>query len=219
MRGSIARRAHGAILLSLLLAGGPALAQEAVPVEAGAAAKKGLEVFRRLLTEKTSGELGFATPAQADKAGLGMPFREYLVGLNDLAAWTTAGDAAKLLRGGDEYTFPVLVGEDVRSSISVARIDAAWKPVSFGSPGRARTISEVRAASARDGKAAASFSLVVVPALYVQFLGRLEGGRLLLTPLRDDQSVEFKKGAELPAEVVFGKLAPLARKLQQGPVR
>jgi hypothetical protein len=218
MRSSTVLGGRLAIALALLLAAGPALAQEPVPEEALSAAKSGLEVFRRLLNEKNSGELGFASTAQVKEARVGVPFREHLVRLDELAAWKADGDAARLLRGGDEYLFPVLVGGEVRSSISVARVETTWKPVSFGSPGRTRTVSEVRAASARDGKTS-DFSLVVVPALYVQFLGRLEGGRLWLTPLRDDQSLEFKKGAELPAELVFGKLAPLASKLQQAPAR
>jgi hypothetical protein len=186
---------------------------------AGVAAAAALAAYTKLVTPENYRSLGFETPDEIQRAGLGEPLADYFVRLDELQRYQPGSNAAALLQRSPQFLFPIHVGEATRSSLTVARVEREWKGVAFGSPGFIRSLSAVRSAKAAElAKAAHSFFLVRVPALQLNFVGHRQDQELLLTPTADDGRFGFKAGSTLPAAKVFETILPAAKSHDGSPI-
>jgi len=177
-----------------------------------------LTVFPKLVTRNNFRALGFDHLEDVQSAKLGEPLRDFFVPLDELKRYAPGVDPRGLIKSGQALLFPVLVGDAVRSSISVSLVKDTWKATSYGAPKLTRYITDARAAKAAETQLAPSaFFVVRVPALMVSFVGHSDAGVLLLTPIVDDARFGFKAGATLPAGQVFEKLQPAAQKHDGSP--
>lgn len=180
--------------------------------EAYVAAAQSLQTFQAMVTDQNFRQMGFATPAEAKIATLGQPLPVAMVQLDDLRAYRPGNDPAALLRDLHKMIFPVLVSNQVRSSITVERRDSRWQGTSFGAPTLAgMTESARRASSSASGVAPTSYVLVHVAALNRHYLGHRAGNRLILTTIVDDPVLKLPAGRDIPAADAFGALAPVAQ--------
>ena len=96
-------------------------AQNQAPEEALLTAEKGLAQFKNLVTETNYKDFGFETAEEIHNATLGEPIREFMVGLDELKGYRSEDDPKILLKGGDEYTYPVTAANHVRASLTVGK--------------------------------------------------------------------------------------------------
>jgi len=182
-------------------------AQNQAPEEALLTAEKGLEQFKNLVTETNYKDFGFETAEEIHNATLGEPIREFMVGLDELKGYRSEDDPKILLKGGDEYTYPVTAANHVRASLTVGKKGDRWKLVSFGSPHTSKLIAKTLERRCTERLPRSSYFIVKVPALYYFFLGYRQGDRLLIIPLSDDRKLDFKTGRTIPSERAFALLS------------
>jgi len=174
-------------------------------------ARQALGTLAKLASGQNYRALGFGAADEARSATLGAPSRVVMVRLDELKEYA-GGDAERLLHAVDRVTFPVEVGGQTRSSLTVTRVDGRWQAESFGAPQYARLLTEARARLAeRAGVSAAEVFEAQVPSLNVRFVGARAASGLLLAAVADDARFGFKRGDAVPAAEALGKLVAAAR--------
>jgi len=180
--------------------------------EAQKAASGALATFGQLVTEDNYRAMGFDSLGEVGVARLGEPLRVFMVRLDHLQKYEPGSDPNKILSGGDQVIYPVTVGEQVRSSVTVHKVKGTWKAFDFGSPTLVKMLAKVRTYSADSTKLAiSSYFVVRVSALNLHFIGHRADGVLMLTPLFDHPGYRFKARVTMPADKVFEALLPVAR--------
>ncbi|NQT93331.1 MAG: hypothetical protein HQ559_11270 [Lentisphaerae bacterium] len=198
-----------AILLGIVLAVTPAAGAD--KEEMARDAQGALKTMRSLVTEQTYKLLGFDSPGEAETAKLGEPMQVFMVRLDDLREYKDGADVGDMLRGGDEYIFPVEVNRKTRASIVMMGKDR-MKAVAFGWPNRTRLLTEYRGMVAERAKVSPSSIFVVrIPALNRYFVAfEDEEGMLMMAPILDDAGLGVKAGEILSADRIFEALLPEA---------
>lgn len=179
--------------------------------DAQSAATRALDTFRKLVTRDNFKELGFESLDEASAAALGEPRRVFDVRLDQLREYREGTDADRLLNDANRIVYPVVVREQVRSSISVEKKDGKWRAVDFGNTGLAKQISATTRAMAANQRPEDTPVLVHVLPFNLYFLGHHLESRLLLTPLADYSTFNLKAGTTTPANDVMAALAVFAR--------
>lgn len=191
-----------------------AMFPEEVAVEkTRAVASAALPTFRQLVAQqKNYREMGFDSPDEISKASVGDPFQVFMVRLDELSKYNENQDPNGLLHERKQFLYPVVVGNQVRSSITVASTAKGWEATSFGGFNRIKMLSKVRADSIETSKLAPSaYFLVEVPGLKLVFVGYRAGGVLMLSPLLNDPSFNFREGVAMPASRAFTTLRPAVK--------
>ncbi|MBZ5614664.1 MAG: hypothetical protein LAO23_11695 [Acidobacteriia bacterium] len=174
-------------------------------------ASKSLAQFRQLITEQNYERMGFKSMQEVQSSSLGSPLQVFKVRLDELQKYTTDTNPDKLIHGGDEFLYPVLFENQVRSSVLVADVAGTWKAVSFGKSDSTKVITTVRDRALPQGAAVTSRFLVQIPALNLSFIAYRAAEKLMLTPLFDDSRFNFKVEQSLPADEVFKRILPAAK--------
>lgn len=217
MKSAIMRTA--ACTLGLLLSLGAAdAAAQTPPARASSEALEGarrsareaLSTFAQLVTPRNALEMGFEKPDDVRSATVGAPLPEFQIRLDDLKGYAAGTNPGRLLHESGLFLFPVLVGEQVRSSLTIQHERGAFKAVAFGAPGFMRQTSRAVGGIGDAAERSEAF-LVRIPALNVFFVGYSDGGKLLFASVLDDPRFDLKSGEPLPAEKVLERLAPAAR--------
>ena len=188
--------------------------QERVATEVVAVGATALSTFRALVKQqKNYREMGFESLDEIDRATLGDPLAVFFVRLDELGKYADGQDPGPLLHRRTQVMFPVLVGEAVRSSLTLGSGAKVWQPVAFGGPNKIRLLASTRAASSRNTKLTlAEYFAVEIPGLKLVFLGhRSPTGVLMLTPVLDNAAFKFKAGVTLPSAEVFAATRAAAR--------
>ena len=176
------------------------------------AAREALNTFAQLVTPENARDMGFEKPDEVRSATVGAPLPEFQVRLDELQGYAAGANPARLLHETELFLFPVLVGERVRSSLTIQHERGSFKAVAFGAPRFMRHASEVVAkipgAAERRGESA---FLVRIPALNVFFVAFRDGDRLLFASVLDDSRFDLKSGEPVPAEKVLERLVPAAK--------
>jgi len=181
--------------------------------EAFVAATQSLQAFRAIVTAQNFRQMGFLSLAEVKIATLGPPLPVAMVQLDDLRAYRPGNDPAALLRDLHKIVFPILVNNQVRSSITVERRESRWQGTSFGAPTLAGMTERARrASSSASGVAPSSYVLVHVAALNRHYLGHRAGNRLILTTIVDDPVLRLPAGRDIPAADLFAALVPIAQR-------
>ena len=188
------------------------------PQEAHDEAQRSLPGLRQMVTPETFRRLGFESVEEAGKAELGTPMRIFMIRLDRLKEYAPAANPAELLVDTNQLRYPVTVDGQVRTSVVMHLIEGKWQVAKFGRPALTRGLTEtVRRHAAPGGTSQEPSFEVNIPALNLYFTGQQAGGRLLLTPVVDDDRFGFKQGETLEAQQVFAKLVPYAKELKTGP--
>lgn len=183
-----------------------------VPPEVVAVGEKALSTFRTLVPKGRYQRAGFKNAEQLRKATLSTPMMEAFIPLLPLKSYNPQKKAEDLLSPTQRVRFPIAVGDGVVASITLGQVKGEWKPVRYGDASKSATIQRVLGVQMRARSAhPLSFFEVTVPALGVFFLGHFQGGRLLLTPLRNDARFGFVQGKTEDGRVALTKLVPAAQ--------
>ncbi len=172
------------------------------------AAARGLDTFRKLVTNDNFKEMGFESMAEVSSASLGEARHVFSVGLEQLKGFAPGGDANRMLADANQEFYPVMVGDQARSSVSVEQRDGKWRATSFGSARMSRQLGQM---SRSLTQSAEKPILVHVQPFNLYFVGQRSDNRLMLTPLGDYSSFNLKAGATMSAEEVFTALVPVAQ--------
>jgi hypothetical protein len=217
VRSVIMRIAACSIGLLLSLAAADAAAQtpparvSAETLEgARRAAREALSTFAQLVTPRNARDMGFEKPDEVRSATVGALLPEFQIRLDELQGYTAGTNPGGLLHESGLFLVPVLVGEQVRSSLTIQHERGAFKAVAFGAPGFILLASHVIGGIAGAAERKEAF-LVRIPALNVFFVAYPDGDKLLFASVLDDPRFDLKSGEPLPAEKVLERLIPAAR--------
>jgi hypothetical protein len=180
---------------------GQSSAQASVP-QAQDAARGGIAVLQKLVTDQNYREMGFDSRDDVSRAGIGEPWSMFNIGLDQLKRYQPNADVNALLAPSADTIFPVTVNGQVKSSITVTKGEGGYKASSFGNAPVVKELSKHR-------QSAGSF-VVRVPALNMYYVGSRVEGRLMLTPIIDDTRLKFQAGVAVPAEQLLEQLARIA---------
>jgi hypothetical protein len=170
------------------------------------AAVLAIHVLRKLVDTENFKMLGFETLEEVNQAKLGPPLAVFNIGLEQLKGYKSGQDVASLLTKTSESVYPVLVNDQVRSSVTIVRREGGYEPSSFGN---ADVVKRLMMALRKTESGTAAF-IVRVPALNVYFLGSGAGGEIRLAPIIDDPRIELRAGEARPAGAILNQLVPLA---------
>jgi hypothetical protein len=174
-------------------------------------ARASLSTLHALVMTDAPSKRGFESADEAARADLAEPFPMQTIGLKALSAYRQGQDPRALLVNENVVLYPVVVGADVRSSITLQHQGEAWEAVSFGRMGLARSVAAARARLvAAAGVSSGDISLVEVPGMSIHMLNHTENGTPVLTTLEDVHGTSLRAGQTLPASDVLTQLAPLA---------
>ena len=169
------------------------------------AASSGIGVLLKLVNDQNYRAMGFDSVDEVKQAQLGQPFDVFNIGLDQLKGYRTGANANSLLSKSAETIYPVTVGGQVKSSVTIVQKDGGYQPSSFGNAEVIKSLSRYRR-----GDLAANDFVVRVLALNMYFLGRKVEDRLFLTPVVEDPRSKLRPGEAVPAEIVLEELVPLA---------
>ncbi len=141
-----------------------------------------------LIAENNYRSLGFAAYPGKGSLRLGQSLPVYNVGLDDCKNYHADTGARDLFSEVAERVYPVLVGGEERSSVRVRNSAGRWEVVGFGHPRWTRASAVQRKLAAGAQGAERDYFIVDIPALYLCFVGWLEGDVVQLAPVRDDFS-------------------------------
>jgi hypothetical protein len=202
------------LFIALLLPAAQARAQGAVAPfsETLPVAQKALKTFSRLVTKENYKRMGFEDPEEVRMATLGAPLQDFIVRLDKLKNYAPGGRLDELLKATDQVIYPVLVKDQVRSSITISKTGESWKAVSFGGPNFIKLISGTLAENTKTTRLDSSaYQVIRVPSLNLFFLGFRLNNELIFVPVTDNARLKFKAGAGMKAENVFSALLPEAK--------
>ena len=173
------------------------------------AAELGLATLRKLITEDNFAAMGFESVEEVSAASLGDPLEIFYVPLDQLKAYQPQGEIEGMLLNSGRIIFPVIVEEQVRSSVTVSGAGTTWRATEYGGPMLMKALAKVR-------KVGNEF-VVSVPALNLYFVAKRSDKELFLTPILDDARFEFLAGNALSAKEVFERILPAAREQEDLP--
>jgi hypothetical protein len=225
------------VIASILLGVAPALAQESLkPVEISAdvlkmerTAKpdaKWYQARNSAILELTQAAgngkwqaLGFEMEPRNTTLTPLDPLPEAVVHVEKLRDYDPARNPDELMRLSNRITFPLLSGNRVLMSITLAPRGSGWRTTSFGSAPLIRAVMRARLKLALlsgpgelllPGKRA-NYRIVTVTALNQFFLAADGPSGLYLAPLFDVPHLGFTQGTPMRAREVFQKLLPAAK--------
>jgi hypothetical protein len=162
------------------------------------AAQAGLVALQSLVQQDNFQGLGFSSVDQVRSAQLGTPMSLFSVRLDTLTAYQGSGDPSILLQDAHKTIYPVMVDQQVVSSVAVTQRGDGWRATDFGNSALTRALMAHR-------QSQGDFA-VWVPALKIYFTARGTGNALTLTPIMDDPRFDLKSGDGIPASNVFAAL-------------
>ena len=174
------------------------------------AARLALENFRTLVNKSNYKDLGFQSLDEVKKATLGPSLQVFMVGLGQLKEYQPGQDPQKLFIEIGRVIYPVMVDDQLRTSLEVEKSGEEWQGTSFGNPNLIQMLSRVRQEK--------TDFVVWIPALNLYFIGSKPTGELLLVPVLDDPQLKLFAGKAIPAGEAFAQILPTAKE-HDGPVR
>src|ERR1035437_1127250 len=214
MRGANNMQLLLSLFIALLLTvaqthaqGAAAPFNETLPV-----AQKALKTFSRLVTKENYKRMGFEDPEEVRTATLGVPLQDFIVRLDKLKSYAPGGRLDDILTATDQVIYPVLVKDQVRSSITISKSGESWQAVSFGGPNFIKLISSTLAENTKTTRLDSSaYQVIRVPSLNLFFLGFRLNNELMFVPVTDNARLKFRAGAGIKAENVFSAILPEAK--------
>jgi hypothetical protein len=170
------------------------------------AAKQGLETLKKLVDAENYKAMGFESADEVKNATLGAPVKVFLVRLDQLREYQNGSDPNKLLTDINRTVFPVLVRDQVKSSIAVEGQNGKWSAVSFGDADWIKKVAQTIPTPQP-----ATPVIVHVAFLNTYFVGQRVNNKLTLTNVTPLPNTRFSEQVTMPAEEVFSLLVPIAK--------
>ena len=164
------------------------------------AATNAVSLLRKLVNEQNYKSLGFKTVDEVRRAQLGEPMEVYYLGLERMKSFQAGDDAKGLLTPSLEMIYPVTVGGDVRTGVTIVHKEQGYESSSFGNAEIVKRLAGYR-------QSAKEFA-VHIPAFNLYFVGRPVNSHVLLVPIANNPRLKAQAGEATPLEVVVDQLRP-----------
>jgi hypothetical protein len=164
------------------------------------AAENAIGVLQKLVNEQNYRNLGFQSVEEVKQARLGQPMEIYNIGLERMKDYPAGQDPSKLLTSSAETLYPVTVGGNVRTGLTIIRKDRGYEISSFGKADIVKRLTGYR-------QSPGEFA-VRIPALGMYFVGRCVDARVVLVPIGNDPRLKVQAGEAAPLQVVVDQLRP-----------
>ena len=175
-------------------------------------AQEALKTFSRLVTKENFRRMGFESLEEVRSVTLGAPMQDFIVRLDKLKKYEPGVNPDELLTATNQVIYPVLVKDQVRSSITISKTGESWKAVSFGGPNFIKLISSTLKENTKTTRLASTeYQVIRVPSLNLFFLGFRLNNELMFVPVMDNTRLKFKAGAGMKAENIFSAILPEAK--------
>jgi hypothetical protein len=164
------------------------------------AATNAVSLLQKLVNEQNYKNLGFRTVDEVKFAQLGQPMEVYYLGLERMKSYQTGEDPNNLLTPSSELIYPVTVGGDVRTGVTIIHKEHGYESSSFGNADIVRRLTGYR-------QSAKEFA-VHIPAFNLYFVGRPVNSHVLLVPIANNPRLKAQAGEATPIEAVVDQLRP-----------
>ncbi len=184
-------------------------------------------ISRSQVREAIDSFANFVDPAEVPEFGLnsiaeirslkgGKQFKRYIIDLNDIQKYKAGEDVGKMIK---EYpAIEVALVNDsghIRTAVEFVKYNGKWKAAAWGSSPEFTMVidaqSYIKDTVINQGK------LIRIPALHISFIAISSGAGLEFFILKDDDSLQFKKGEKKLSTDVILKLVPIAKTLDELP--
>jgi hypothetical protein len=196
--------------------------------EQQSAAGAALGTLQAMAAGEGFSELGFKSAAEAREATLGPELQVFVVDWAGLKDYAPGADPNALLTQSSDHVYPVVIGREVRSSVTLQQTADGFRPAAFGDSGMIRAFQSAQARGRQAPppqspklapdippatlKGAEADFIVRIPPLGLVFVGtRDTGEQLVLTPIADQPEFGLTAGGISYAAPIFERLAPVAR--------
>jgi hypothetical protein len=180
-------------------------AQEEVAQDAGA--DKTHQALKKL--PKQLLEMINLTEEEAAQSTRGEKLKVYEISFIKLEKFKAGDNAKALLIHNNEIVYPIYVGNELKTALSVRKVKNEWQTASMGS-GEIQFLEKIRKEHAQANKLnLKSYYIVRVNSLYMSFLGYDKGNEMVLIPTHESQDPQLIVGKEMPADEVFIRLQDL----------
>ena len=167
------------------------------------AAQDAIGVLQKLVNAENYKSLGFDSVDEVKQAQLGQPMEIFNIPLDKLKSYQSGSDPNSLLSQSSETMYPVTVGGQAKSSVTIMKKENGYTASSFGNAPIARGLSRNQSTGQGD-------FVVRVPALNFYFVGRRVENFLVLVPIVDDPRLGVKAGEAVPAERLLPQMVIVA---------
>lgn len=149
------------------------------------------------------------TEEEAAQTTRGQKLKVYEISFIKLGKFRAGDNAKKLLIHNNEIVYPIYVGNELKTAISVRKTKNEWEMVSMGS-GDIQFLEEVRKAHSQANNInIKSYYIVRVGALYLSFLGYDKGNDMVLIPTHESMDIQWEIGKAMPADELFIRIQAL----------
>lgn len=174
-------------------------------------ATQSLGTLRKLVNEQNFTAMGFRSVQDTREAKLGAPLQAFAVTVDDLRKFHPGTNSESLLSPLGKVIFPVVLGEEVLSSITIEKSHGKLTATNFGGAKFIQALEKVRGA-VREASAGGEIFIVHINVVNSYFIGFRSAGKLMLAALVDLPNLDIVAGRIRPAEDVFASLAPVAQR-------
>lgn len=179
--------------------------------DAKAAAADGINLLKTMVTGENYESMGFSKPLDEKvQLELDEPFHVFYVHHDALKKHVHGFSAQKLLVNHNELRYPILINNEVVSSIVVSCENSGWVVQSLGDSNIIKDLAEVRDVHAKkSGIHHTKYFIAHIPSLYHMFIAHEdEDNNLMFTHVHDNDKYDFVKHGTQPAAEVIEAIQP-----------
>lgn len=175
------------------------------------AARRGLMALPSLVTPDNYQAMGFASLDEVRSAELGTAVERRVVGYDALLRMAPGTKLPDLYAAEETVYYPVQVRGAVRSAMAISKQGEVWQISGIGDRQAADLLAEAVALRAKGMQV----SVISVPGLNLDFVGAMEGTRLMLVPIRDYPEVQMEKGKAVEAGEALTAIGAYAKEFDR----
>ncbi len=148
------------------------------------------------------------TEEEAAQTTRGDKLKVYEISFISLANFKAGDNTKNLLINNNEVVYPLYVGGELKTALSVRKAKSTWETASMGSA-EIHFLEKVRSAHSKANNInPKSYYIVRIGSLYMSFLGYDKGNDLYLIPTHETD-LKLEIGKEIAASELFPKLKTL----------
>ena len=148
-----------------------------------------------------------ALPPALRNAIVGSPIQLASVPFSQLASYRAEQTPDSIIQPSAGLIVPLSVGSASHLAVFLKPTGSRFVPVGMGEPNMTSLIVGSMEAIAKQHQVSMqTLTVLKIPALFLTFIARASGGKILLTPVSNAPTYDLKAGEEEDAEVVFTRL-------------
>jgi hypothetical protein len=173
--------------------------------------KESIQTFTKLVDSLDIQEFGLKSVDELKSLIPGKQFKNYLIAVDDIKKYKAGEDVRKIINEYPSIEVSLVNGTgNIITSIEFVKNKDKWEAAGYGSTPEFIILRNAQAAIG--DSAIKKGTLIRIPALHTSFIAVPSATDLNFIILDDNFSLDFKKGAILPASQAILKLVPLANK-------